>query len=650
MGAHDILEDDDCARSSSFREALLADLRALERMLGSDTLECDVSRIGCEQEMFLVDAACRPAPIASKILEELSHPAFTTEIGKFNLEANLDPRVFHGNCLSVMEQELAALLQRVSTVAQAHEVNVLLTGILPSIALPDLSLENLTVKPRYQELNRAVMKLRGGAYHLLIKGVDELQLIHDNVMPEACCASFQVHLQLNPHSFATQYNASLLVAAPVLAAAVNSPILLGRRLWQESRIALFQHAVDERSHSHVARSHPTRVSFGEGWVHDSVLEIYRDQVARFRVIMTGAVAEDSLEIVGRGGVPRLSALVLHNGTVWRWNRACYGLTHGRPHLRLEFRALPSGPTVLDEVANAAFLLGLMRAIPAEFGNVSSKALFADVKDNFLAAARYGLKAQLTWLDGKHYAVNELIQERLLPLAAAGLKDAQIDSGDIDRYLGVIRERVASDQTGSKWTLAARASLPPNTGLDRQVVAAMLLRQKSGEPVHRWSDLSQAELETADNIRRTVGEIMSTDLFTIGPDDPITLAASMMDWRHIRHLPVEDAGQLLGLISSRDVLHFVAERGWQLHEGHPVPVRELMNCRPIAVPAEASIAEAVNLMLEHNIHCLPVTRCNELIGVVTSHDILQVFSSCLKREQMSSAVRSTASVAAEWDGA
>jgi hypothetical protein len=221
MGVQNIVEADEGPAVAPFREALLRDLRALEQMLDAGALESDVVRAGIEQEMFLVDSAYRPAPIANQVLAELSDPAFTAEIGKFNLEANLPPRLLERGCLRSMETELSAMIERVSTTARQHKADVLLTGILPSIRRDDLTLQNLTEKPRYQELNRAVMDVRGGSYHLLIKGIDELQLLHDNVMPEACCTSFQVHMQLDPRRFAVDYNASLLAAAPVLAVAVK---------------------------------------------------------------------------------------------------------------------------------------------------------------------------------------------------------------------------------------------------------------------------------------------------------------------------------------------------------------------------------------------------------------------------------------------
>jgi CBS domain-containing protein/gamma-glutamyl:cysteine ligase YbdK (ATP-grasp superfamily) len=635
MGAHDVNGRNDEGEGRLFREALLRDLRAFEQMLESDAFEIDIPRIGSEQEMFLVDEAFRPAPVASDVLRLLGPSAFTTEMGKFNLEANLKPRTFTGNCFREMHGELDVLVARASQAARDCGAEVLLTGTLPTVRRSDLTLENLTDKVRYRELNRAVMKLRGGAYHLLIKGIDELQMVHDNVMPETCCASFQVHSQIDPRRFAPTYNAAQVAAAPVLAGAVNSPVLMGRRLWQETRIALFQHAVDERSHAHVARSHPTRVAFGSAWIQDSVVEIFRDQIARFRVIMTRALDEDSIDVLARGGVPSLSALQLHNGTIWRWNRPVYGITGGHPHLRLEFRALPAGPTAIDEIASAAFFLGLLRALPEEFGDVASRFSFDEAKDNFYAAARHGLKAQLTWLDGKRYPVAALILDTLLPLASEGLEDAGIAGTDIDGYLGVVRERVEADQTGSQWTLNAMTALAGRVTpevRDRRVVAGMLARQKTAEPVARWAPLSAPEIEGEGARYETVWEIMSTDLFTVSADDPITLAASMMDWRHIRHVPVEDdAGKFVGLISNRDLLRVIAQRGWELGS-EPVPVRDVMDEKPLTVSPETSTVDALTLMLDHQVDCLPVVKDNELIGIVTGHDMLVVLGAALRRAE------------------
>ena len=299
-----------------------------------------------------------------------------------------------------MERELNELLSLVRKSAETFGADVLLSGILPTLQKSDLTLENLAPIPRYSQLNEGVMRLRGGPFSIHIKGLDELQITHDNVMMESCNTSFQVHFQTSPAEFAVAYNMAQAITAPVLAAAVNSPLLFGHRLWQETRVALFQHSIDSRSRNQLARSQPTRVSFGDRWLKNSVVELFHDQISRFRPIMITQPDEDPFQVLARGEVPLLSALRMHNGTVWRWNRACYGVADGIAHLRIENRALPSGPTVQDEMANAAFFVGLMVALPHEYGEIAKRLSFDDAKENFFAAARHGLNAQLRWLDGK----------------------------------------------------------------------------------------------------------------------------------------------------------------------------------------------------------------------------------------------------------
>src|SRR4030095_13741333 len=248
------------------------------------------------------------------------------------------------------------------------------------------------------------------------------------------------------------------VSAPLLAVTANSPLLIGHRLWSETRGALFQHSTDERSSARQARSTPPRVSFGEGWITDSVVEIFREEIARFRVILTKQIEEDPFELLARGEAPKLSALRLHNGTVWRWNRPCYGVNDGVAHLRIEHRSMPSGPSIIDEMANAAFFYGLMTALPDEYGEIEKLMTFDDAKNNFFAAARHGLKAQLIWAGGRDYPASTLMLEHLLPAAREGLRRAGVDVEDRDRYLDLIQERVERDRTGAQWSLRSLAAM------------------------------------------------------------------------------------------------------------------------------------------------------------------------------------------------
>jgi CBS domain-containing protein/gamma-glutamylcysteine synthetase len=628
MAKQEIRDRSDPESMRNFMRALLEDVRALERMLAGEMFETGIRRIGAEQEMFLVDRGLRPANRSLTLLEELPRTSFTTELGQFNLELNLTPLVFQKDCLRQLELELTTRLDEVRGVAAKHGVRILLTGILPTLEKRHLGLDSMTPIPRYYQLNQIMRNLRGGEFRTYIKGLDEFQTKHDNVMLEACNTSFQLHFQVGPGEFALLYNVAQLASAPVLAAATNSPVLLRHRLWHETRVALFQQSVDTRSEAHAQRGGRVRVNFGDHWIEDSILEIFREDVARYRVLIATELEESPLVRLARGEAPELKALRLHNGTIYRWNRPCYGLAGGLAHLRIEARALPAGPSVLDEVANAAFFFGLMCGLSDEYGDPKTKMSFDDAKTNFMAAARYGLHAKLNWFGGRTLGADELILKELVPLARRGLASRGIDAGDIARYLDVLEARVKSGRTGSQWALDSLEGMEGEGRPDerfRALTASMLEQQWTGQPVHEWSE---AHVESAEDVRdsyRTVGQFMSTDLFTVHPEDLIDLAASVMDWEHLRHVPVEDhEGHLVGLVTHRMLLRQIS----QGQAGRPVAVREIMNPTPVTITPDMTTLEALRLMRGSRLGCLPVLQDGKLVGLVTESDILDVSSRLL----------------------
>lgn len=643
MGEHNVEQKLNERKLHEFTQALLADLRALAFMLEQGCIESGTRRIGAEQEMFIVDRNLQPASLAMEVLNRAGDGRLTTEIALFNLEANLTPLELSGRCFHLMHEELKEVVAKARASATEFGADVLLTGILPTLRASDLTLANLTPLPRYQELNRSVTQLRGGPFSIHIKGLDELQLTHDNMMMESCNTSFQVHFQVNPSEFVVNYNIAQAITAPVLAAAVNSPVLFGHRLWQETRLALFQHSADARSRTQLARSQPTRVGFGEQWLKHSVIELLHDQIARFRPIMIIRPDEDPMQVLARGQIPLLSALRMHNGTVWPWNRACYGVSNGVAHLRIENRALPSGPTTIDEIANAAFFIGLMLSLPVEYGDISKRMSFDDAKANFFAAARHGLNAQFNWIDGKSYSASSLILDHLLLPARQGLESAGVDASDIDTYLGVIDERVRSGQTGAQWMLKSISATegPESPGTKdmryRVLTSTMLQRQKEDKPVHTWPIIAATENVDWRQSYQTVGQFMATDLFTVRPDDLVDLAASVMDWRHIRHVPVEDKeGRLVGLVTHRALLRLLI-RGTQTQNNNPLTVREIMKTDPVTVSSTTPTLEALELMRCNKVGCLPVVDDGQLVGIVTSYDFLDA-SARLFKEQLTAATR------------
>jgi len=625
-------EGEDAAGRRIFTQKVLTDLQTLERMLDSGAFETGIRRIGAEQEMFLVDRKGRPAPVADRVMAAIDDPHFTHELGLFNLECNLDPLTLETDCLSRFETQLVELLDRARKGAGACDAQVLLSGVLPTAEASDLVLDNITPNPRYRTLNDAILRLRGGPFDIRVKGFDELIMRAESLMFEACNTSFQVHFQVAPSEFAHLYNVAQAVAAPVLSAATNSPFLFGKRLWRETRIALFQQSIDTRQPTTHVREQSARVTFGRGWIDRSVLEIFREDLARLRVLLAAEIEEDSAAELAAGRAPKLEALRLYNGTVYRWNRPCYGISGGKPHLRIENRVLPSGPTPVDEIANAAFWFGLLNGVAGQYGTISDVMSFEAAEENFLAAARLGLQAQFTWPDRPNVPAQELILTELLPLARSGLEELGIASADVDRYLGVIETRVEGLQTGSQWMIDSVTGMGEE-GTRAERMAALTLatihRQADNRPVADWTI---ADLVESGGWRRHFSEVrqlMVTELFTVHEDELVDLVAALMDWEHIRHVPVEDDDhRLVGLVTHRTLLRLVAQG--RLDPAKPIPVSDIMHRAVTTVTPDTPVLDAIERMKHERIGCLPVVDDDGgLVGIVTERDFMTMAAQLLE---------------------
>ncbi len=610
----------------AFTKALLRDLRALESMLDEDLFETGVRRIGAEQEMFLVNEGWRPAPVALEVLDRLDGP-FTTELALYNLEANIEPRELTGSCFSSLESRVHELVNQARAAAAEVGADVILTGILPTLLRSDVTLDNITPYERYYALNAALSQLRGGEPHRLqIEGIDELYIEDDSVILESCNTSFQVHLQVAAPEFADVYNTAQVVTAPVMAAAVNSPILFGKHLWNETRIALFQQSVDARSGTLHVRELSPRVRFGEDWLTASVTELFQEDVARFRVLLTSEIDEDPLEALRRGAAPKLDALRLHNGTVYRWNRPCYGVTNGSPHLRIECRVLPAGPTVVDEVANAAFWAGFVLGAREAYGDVRARIDFADAKANFLAASRHGLEAGFRWLDGRAVGARRLILDEAIPLARSGLAGAGVSGSDIDKYLGILHDRVETGMTGARWILRSLGGMKGHgTRTERlsAVTAGTITRQKTDQPCHEWdvADIREAGGWRLNYLK--VEQFMTTSLFTVHEDELVDMVAFLMDRKKIHHVLVEDdAHSLVGLVSYRSVVRLMADGFDRSTEDAPA-VKTVMDRDPVSVSPDTPTLEAIDLMRHHRVTCLPVVSEGKLVGIVSESDFMSI---------------------------
>lgn len=429
--------------------------------------------VGFELEAWLVDQRLRPAPCNLAFLENLGSTRVVPELSRFNVEFNGVPRPLHGFALSELENELLATWQRAQSVAARSGLTLLAIGALPTLRQSDLTLANMTPLRRYALLNERVLQLRGGRpLRLSINGIEELSTRHADVMLEAAATSFQIHLQMPAHRAARAYNASLLLAAPLVALAANSPLLFGKALWHETRIPLFEQSVDC---CHPDYPESRRVTFGAGYLAEPI-DGFVDNLQHYQVLLPFLLTEPSTAY---------AHLRLHNGTVWRWVRMLIGFDDNPqahcPHFRIEQRVMPAGPSVIDMIANAAFFYGAAYRLSQQDLAPESQLSFAQARDNFYRAARDGLAAPLLWLDGCRRSAAELLQQQLLPLAREGLTALGIAASDNERYLAVLGERLRTRRNGAAWQVAHFAR---HRDLVR-LTADYIEQQSRQQPVHQW---------------------------------------------------------------------------------------------------------------------------------------------------------------------
>jgi len=457
-----------------FRDALAAETDCLGRWLAEQRLAAEPAHIGAEVEAWLVDARGRPVALNTEIIDALADARVVPELARYNLELNTRPRALAGRSFSAMADELRELAGRVQHAAGQRGGALAFVGILPSLCHEDLDLAHMTPLSRYRALNEQVLLLRNRQpLGLEIDGPEPLCCAQADVMLESAATSLQVHLQVTPGEAARVYNAAVVLSAASVALAANAPALFGRLLWEETRIPLFEQAVEMGPPRDGHAGPRARVTFGSGYANGGLLGLFGENRERYAVLLPVTDEDDPA---------RLPHLTLHNGTIWRWNRPLVGFDgRGRPHLRIEHRVMSAGPTVQDMVANAAFFIGAACGLAARERPIEAELPFAVAEANFYRAAREGLAARVRWPGGER-PLRDLILEELLPLARAGLRLRGVPGGEIESWLAVIEHRVARGRTGAAWQRAWRQ----RHGRDREaMVKAYLARQRTGVPVHHW---------------------------------------------------------------------------------------------------------------------------------------------------------------------
>lgn len=598
------------------------DISAFESLLSQEGFVSGAPKIGLEQELCIVDNQLEPAKAALDILDDLKLREYTNELALFNLEINGDPLDLKDKCFSQAEQNLLELLKTGISKANDRNLQLLLCGILPTLQYRHLAFSYMTPIQRYQVLSKMLADIRGDQFEIYLQGVDELIMSLESVLFEACNTSFQLHLQIAPKDFIRKYNWSQMIAGPVLAACTNSPLLFGRELWAETRIALFKQSLDTRSSRNHLRKKLPRVYFGHDWLRQSPADLWKNELMRFPLLLTSDDFQDPMQVLREGKTPNLRAIRLHNGTTYTWNRLCYGPQGDKPHLRIECRYLPAGPTVADEIANFAFWVGLMEGQPEERHDFWQATDFRLAKDNFIRAARTGLASVIDWFDGPEPA-QQLILEKLLPIAQSGLEKAGVDAKDIGYYLGIIDQRIRKQQTGSNWQIQTFRKLTRerNKSLALKAMSQQMIQyQLSNTPVGEWDSPGKQNNQSFKPVSlqssTLVEDIMSTDIFIVHEEDSLQFVDQMMQWKNIHHVPVEDMrGNLIGMITDGLITRLEA-----VLDKQQVLAKDIMITEVITADAKDSLEKAGMVLQEHQLSCLPIVYQGKMVGILTEKDI------------------------------
>ena len=472
-----------------YRDKVRRSLDVFARMLREHRFEGDRPQVGVEIELNLVDGEGEPSMQNADVLDAIADPAWATELGQFNLEINVPPRELGGTAVADLEEELRGSLNNADEKAAKVGSRLVMVGILPTLREDHMHEGTISANTRYRVLNEQIFAARGEDMRIAIDGPERLLTHAGSITPEAACTSVQLHVQVSPEDFASYWNAAQAIAGVQVALAANSPYLFGRQLWDETRITLFEQATDTRPDELKHQGVRPRVWFGERWI-TSVFDLFEENIRYFPALLPVCDDEDPVVALDRGGCPALSEMSLHNGTVYRWNRPVYAVSDGLPHLRVENRVLPAGPSVADVVANAAFYYGLLRALAEAQRPIWTQLSFATAEENLHEAARHGMDARLYWPGLGEAPAAELVLRRLLPMARDGLAAWGVATDLADRLLEIIEQRCLTGQTGAAWQKATVAALS-NHGAAGRAEALRLMTQRyidhmhTNEPVHTW---------------------------------------------------------------------------------------------------------------------------------------------------------------------
>ncbi len=471
-----------------YRDKVRRSLDVFARMLREQRFDSDPARVGIEIELNLVDERAEPSMRNALVLDAIADPAWATELGQFNIEINVPPRPLDGDSLWVLEQELRANLNRADASARGTGSGLVMVGILPTLREEHMHEGTISANERYRVLNEQIFAARGEDMRIEIEGAERLLTHAGSITPEAACTSVQLHVQVSPEAFANYWNAAQAIAGVQVALAANSPFLFGRQLWHETRITLFEQSTDTRPDELKQQGVRPRVWFGERWI-TSVFDLFEENIRYFPALLPLCEEEEPAVVLDAGCCPQLAEMSLHNGTVYRWNRPVYAVVGDMPHLRVENRVLPAGPTVVDSLANAAFYYWLLRTLAEAQRPIWTQLSFTTAEENLHEAARHGMDAKLYWPGVGEAPAAELVLRRLLPMAREGLAAWGVAGSRAGRLMDIIEQRCLTGQNGATWQMAMVREFE-RAGADREEALRLMTERyiehmHTNEPVHTW---------------------------------------------------------------------------------------------------------------------------------------------------------------------
>lgn len=473
MGQEISFSQFDQADFDRFYQKLKLETVLLKKMIKQKACSTRAPVAGFEIEAWILDKNLRPAPINDSFLSSLNNPLAFAELAKYNIELNSTPTPIAGNVFSRMLKQLDSTWDNAFQHAEALNHKLAMIGTLPTLSQRDITLANMSDLNRYHALNEQILQSRGKPINLDIIGTEHLKFDHHDVMLESATTSLQIHIQLALDSAHHFYNASIIASAPIVAICANAPYLFGKDLWHESRIPLFEQAIETGGYNGAAQGPIKRVSFGTAYARESIFECFTENLEHFPVLLPANLGSDA---------EAFEHLKLHNGTIWRWNRPLIGFDEdGTPHIRVEHRVPAAGPSTLDSIANAAFFYGLAKNLSDEIAEKGLSLPFSQAKDNFYQAARYGVDSHVIWLDGNKYRLHTLIKNELIPRAILGLKSLGVTTCDTEDFLDIILQRLNNKQNGCQWQRQFIQSNPDFTAMTQ----SYLKNQQSGKPVSEW---------------------------------------------------------------------------------------------------------------------------------------------------------------------